>query len=211
MLACFFGSSNSNFVPLCRRASRHCGSSVHRRLLAGTASSIPRSQTSGAGISKSPVTQQLWEMRQRVAEASGEDSPTLASPGHLLTKVPAESAVQVSYSFTSDPELATKYENAWGYVRMGIVLEDLDALAGTVAFNHCCDNNPETRPLLIVTACVDQISMVRPLRMKHDHVITGQVSWVGRSSMEIRMEVAQAMTNDLVLVAHFTFVGTNTS
>ena len=98
-------------------------------------------------------------------------------------------------------DLREKYSNAWGYIRMGVLLEDLDALAGTIAFSHCDDRNPATRPLLLVTACVDQITILRPLRMIHDIELRGQVSWVGRSSMEIRMEVASLTDDNTVLEA----------
>jgi acyl-coenzyme A thioesterase 9 len=59
---------------------------------------------------------------------------------------------------------------------MGVVLEDLDALAGTVAFNHCDDNNAATRPLLLVTAAVDQISILRPFRLHREITMQGQVA-----------------------------------
>jgi acyl-coenzyme A thioesterase 9 len=36
-------------------------------------------------------------------------------------------------------------------------LLQLDALAGTIAFKHCDDNNPRSRPLLIVTASIDRV------------------------------------------------------
>jgi acyl-coenzyme A thioesterase 9 len=163
--------------------------------------------TEVAGSTKSPVTEQLWLMRQAASAVSGEDCDSLPSPSHLVSKTPADAAVRVAYNFASDHSLRAKYENAWGYVRMGVILEDLDALAGTVAFNHCDDANPATRPLMLVTACVDQITILRPLRMSHDVQLRGQVSWVGRSSMEIRMEVRDRTDADkLVLVAHFTFV-----
>lgn len=145
-------------------------------------------------------------MRREAARTQGQDHENLPSPKHLMEKSPADSSVAITYPFTSDQGLKSKYANSWGYIRMGVLLEDLDALAGTVAFNHCDDNNPETRPLLIVTACVDQISIRRPLRMTHDIELSGQVSWVGRSSMEIRMEVSSKTDQNTVLEAFFTFV-----
>jgi acyl-coenzyme A thioesterase 9 len=159
-----------------------------------------------AGSTKSPVTEHLWRMRREAAQTQGRDHEDLPSPEHLVEKTPIDSSVAVTYPFTSDHALKSKYANSWGYIRMGVLLEDLDALAGTVAFNHCDDNNPDTRPLLIVTACVDQISILRPLRMNHDIELSGQVSWVGRSSMEIRMEVASLTDQNTVLEAFFTFV-----
>lgn len=42
-----------------------------------------------------------------------------------------------------------------------------------------------------MTASVDKISMKKPLRIDIDLQLAGGVAWVGRSSMEIRMEVIQ--------------------
>ena len=106
---------------------------------------------------------------------AGADSSELPSPNHLLEKPPSESAVKIRYDFATDEKLREKYQNPYGYVRMGIILEDLDALAGTVAFNHCDDANPATRPLLLVTAAVDQITMLRPFRLTHEIEMAGQV------------------------------------
>ena len=50
----------------------------------------------------------------------------------LLTKAPADSAVVVFYPFASDPSLKDRYLNCWGAFDKGILLEDLDALAGNV-------------------------------------------------------------------------------
>ena len=99
-----------------------------------------------AGSTKSPVTAELWRIREAAAACSGgRNSESLGSPEFLLQKAPAESAVTINYDFPGDPSLKERYQNDWGYVRMGIVLEDLDAIAGTVAFNHCDDGNPDTR------------------------------------------------------------------
>lgn len=48
-----------------------------------------------------------------------------------------------------------------------------------------------TQPLLLVTASVDKISTKKPLSVEMDLMMRGVVAWVGRSSMEIRMEVIQ--------------------
>ena len=61
------------------------------------------------------------------------------------------------YNFSSDQNLRDAYVDTLGDVLTGKLLEDLDALAGNVAFMHCDDNDPETRPLSLVTASVDRI------------------------------------------------------
>jgi acyl-coenzyme A thioesterase 9 len=169
-----------------------------------------------AGRTRSPVTEELWKLRQQIETEQAANSGISGSihannnventPPFLLQKQPKESAVSVSYNFSSDPELKYKYTNAFGSVRMGMILEDLDATAGTIAFKHADDNNPETRPLWLVTASVDEIRLLRPFPLD-DVSITGQVTWVGSSSMEIRVEIHPCDNpTEPILVAFFTFV-----
>lgn len=48
--------------------------------------------------------------------------------------------------FEDDPLLKEQYQNFNGLVQFSKLFEDLDALAGNVAFKHCDDDDPETRP-----------------------------------------------------------------
>lgn len=97
-------------------------------------------------------------------------------------------------------------------MRMGKLLEDLDALAGTISYKHCCNNDNTTRPLLLVTASVDKIVLKKPIRVDIDLTIEGAVTWVGRSSLDIQLEVIQPdqdtsdPSNSSALTANFTFV-----
>lgn len=50
-----------------------------------------------------------------------------------------------------------QYRNPWDGVRIGRLLEDMDSLAGFVAFDHADDGDPATRPPLLVTATVEAI------------------------------------------------------
>lgn len=47
-------------------------------------------------------------------------------------------------------------------------------------------------PILLVTASVDRMVMKKPILVDTDLNITGAVTWVGRSSMEIQVEVTQS-------------------
>lgn len=66
--------------------------------------------------------------------------------------------------------------------------------------------------LLLVTASVDKMVIKKPILVDIDLKIVGAVTWVGRSSMEIQLEVLQPTeeTSDPLdsqaLVANFTFV-----
>lgn len=56
---------------------------------------------------------------------------------------------------------------------------------------HCSDDDSTTRPLLLVTACVDKMVLKKPIRVDTDLKVTGAVTWVGRSSLDIQIEVTQ--------------------
>jgi acyl-coenzyme A thioesterase 9 len=63
---------------------------------------------------------------------------------------------------------------------------DLDALSGVIAYRH-------TGPhVTTVTASFDRISLARPLDELCDLELSGQVMHVGKSSMEISLQVAKA-------------------
>lgn len=64
---------------------------------------------------------------------------------------------------------------------------------------HCCNDDGSTRPLLLVTASVDRIVLKKPILVDADLTIVGAVTWVGRSSMEIQMEVIQPTEGTLVI------------
>lgn len=63
---------------------------------------------------------------------------------------------------------------------------------------HCCNDDGTTRPLLLVTAAVDRMVLKKPILLDTDLKIVGAVTWVGRSSMEIQLEVIQSMEGTLL-------------
>lgn len=165
------------------------------------------------GMYHSPVSNALWEARSRIFE---EPNDSGTSETKLVAKSPSKSRTSICYKFSSDFILREQYRNPWNKIRMGKVVEDLDALAGTISYKHCCSDDGSTRPLLLVTASVDRIVLKKPILVDVDLTIDGAVTWVGRSSMEIQMEVIQpteGATNPsdaVALVANFTFVARDT-
>lgn len=85
------------------------------------------------GMHHSPVTTALWEARSSIFERL-LDPPKDAPPqSELLTKTPSQSRTIVIYNFSSDFILREQYRDPWNEVRIGKLLEDLDALAGTIS------------------------------------------------------------------------------
>lgn len=151
----------------------------------------------------SPVTNALWEARSNIF-----DKPGVAGIGmeqsELVAPTPAQSRTSILYKFSSDLKLREQYRNPWNGIRIGKLLEDLDALAGTIAYKHCCNEDGTTRPLLLVTASVDKMVLKKPILVDIDLNMVGAAVWVGNSSMEIQLQVTQSMS--VALIANFTFV-----
>ena len=147
-----------------------------------------RGYAAGVARERTAVTTRLWQARLEAARAAGVDTEDAATNPQdaLVPKPPVRTSVR--YAFNADDDLLESYRNPWNAVRMGRVLEDLDSLAGNIAFQHCDDSNRTTRPQLLVTASVDRVRLLRQLRLDQDVILSGAVAWTGRSSMVIRME-----------------------
>ncbi|RLN36274.1 acyl-coenzyme A thioesterase 9, mitochondrial [Panicum miliaceum] len=176
------------------------------------------------GMYHSPVTNALWEARSSIFErmmdagnaADDADAGEQRAPTELLVKTPAQSRTSILYKFATDDILREQYRDPWNEVRIGKLLEDLDALAGTIAVkvwrSHCSDKDSTTRPLLVVTASVDKMELKKPIRVNTDLKIAGAVTYVGRSSIDIQIEVTQVdqdgdnQCDPIALTANFTFV-----
>ena len=176
-----------------------------------------------------PIVRQLWEQRQatkkRILSLTGEDSQTTDSgilqelsanmirngKGHENVSVefkhPSHSKTTIDYNFKTDEFLREAYKSPGGTMRFGKVLEDLDALAGNIAFHHVMGDG-----LMLVTAAVDRIALRDIPDLKSDQRLSGQVTYVGSSSMEIRMQIHELSCDgkdenpEHWLEGYFTFV-----
>ncbi|KNE61261.1 hypothetical protein AMAG_07004 [Allomyces macrogynus ATCC 38327] len=170
---------------------------------------------------RTSLTSRLWldrydknnEEYKKVLEATGGNTAATAAsaPRHLVLKRMKDSYISEVLPFRSNPHVKEEYCNYWGGLRIAKLLEDLDALAGSISYTHCDDGTPETPPLTIVTASVDRIDLLRPASLDRDMQVSGMVTYVGSSSMEITVNVealdpdSQA-TADPILKAKFTMV-----
>jgi acyl-coenzyme A thioesterase 9 len=140
-----------------------------------------------------PITKKLWD--ERLANTSSDNSSAKERP-------PSNSLVQLSYPFSTDEMLRQTYQNPWNRIRIGCILEDLDSLAGSVAFRH---SHQSGQPVpLLVTAAVDEIQAKASINIDTDVSITGSVVWTGRSALDIRMALHQDGTEKME--ALFSFV-----
>lgn len=149
--------------------------------------------------SKTPASARLWLQSyiQNKALGSSNTDPQAQTDGHssakkerkILEKRMRDSIVQVFLPFKSEPSIREDYMNFYAGVRISKVLEDLDALAGSVSYLHCDDCDDATPPLTIVTAAVERIDMLQRMFLDKDYRIFGFVTFVGSSSMEITIQM----------------------
>ncbi|CEP62111.1 uncharacterized protein LALA0_S04e08064g [Lachancea lanzarotensis] len=134
-------------------------------------------------------------------------------------KARKDSFAYLTLPFRDDAGVADFYVNAAGRLRMGQIFQDLDALAGRIAYRHTSPAEP-----VIVTASVDRIYLLKSIdtMAEYNIILSGAVVWTGRSSMEIAIK-ATAIQGDLpkvikeetlleedtFLTASFTFVARN--
>ncbi|KAK5580236.1 hypothetical protein RB653_000251 [Dictyostelium firmibasis] len=177
-------------------------------------------------LNRTAVTDHLWKSRktkdqlveenqhhqqqhQTVQIAQKLTTTSIKSPPILTTKIPIDSYTEVDLFFSSDMALREIYLSPYGHLRIGRLLEDLDALAGTVSFKHA-ENDEDTFKKTIVTASVDRISLLQPLIPDRDIKMEGVVTYVGKSSMEVMIKLSsknnETQLHEPVLVAYFTMV-----
>ncbi|EPY74080.1 hypothetical protein CB1_002303001 [Camelus ferus] len=77
-------------------------------------------------------------------------------------------------------------------LRFGRILEDLDSLGVLICYMHTKIHSAKMSPLSIVTALVDKIDMCKKsLSPEQDIKFSGHVCWVGKTSMEVKIQMFQ--------------------
>lgn len=163
----------------------------------------------------------LREKEKQMAAGKTLDSYSYMNPKttDVGEKTRSESFSFLTLPFKDDTWLCDAYINASGRLRAGQLFQDLDALAGRIAYRHCSPAEPVN-----VTASVDRIYMVKKVDeiQNYNFVLAGAVTWTGRSSMEITVkgyafedQVPETITEETLpvenvfLSANFTFVARN--
>ena len=108
----------------------------------------------------------------------------------------------VSESATTQVQILTQ-ANLNGYQRLfgGQLMSWMDIVAAVTARRHSGKN--------VTTACVDKLEFHKPAHANDTLVLTGEVEYVGRTSMDVRVQVyVEELTGrrELINIAHFTMV-----
>ncbi|KAG1056796.1 hypothetical protein G6F43_001344 [Rhizopus delemar] len=124
--------------------------------------------------------------------------PVIASsePRLLIEKTVNVFYMEDYLPFKSDPVLLDEYIFSNGKIRTGKLLEDLDALAGAIAYKHIDNGDPKAAPLTVVTASVDRFDLFLPEAGIVNYKLSGHVTYVGSSSMEVFIK-AETCGDDL--------------
>jgi acyl-CoA hydrolase len=111
-------------------------------------------------------------------------------------KTPADSLVESRYLVM--PQHANQYGTAFG----GVIVSWMDMVGSMVAQKHCGKE--------VVTAFIDSISFDEPIYIGDHVVIKAAVCYVGRTSMEVGVEVYKhnitAQKTARAITAYITFV-----
>ena len=127
--------------------------------------------------------------KAKAAEKLALEDGVIASARTTSSRTPADSRTVLSFPFHQEADLREQYSNPWGGIRIGKVMEDLDALAGYVSFRHTDDGDPATPPLTLVTASIDKVKFKHDIRLDQALELVAEVVWTGRASMDVAMEV----------------------
>ncbi|XP_041439509.1 acyl-coenzyme A thioesterase 9, mitochondrial isoform X1 [Xenopus laevis] len=149
-----------------------------------------------------------WSDHVQVMEERKSLQSLLASKQEVLPpRKMRDSYIEVMLPLGSQPQIREKYLNVYNNVRFGRILEDLDSLGVLICYTHTKSELRQTSPLSIVTALVDKIDLRKHLIYPDSDIkITGHVSWVGKTSMEVKMHMLQLHDGAFSPVLDATFV-----
>eukprot|EP00795_Rhopilema_esculentum_P012543 gene12543-3238_t len=139
---------------------------------------------------------------------SRNSSASTLSQDDLETRTVNDSVKRAVIPLGEDPLRRDKYLTFYKTVRIGMLLEDMDTLAGLVGYKYYKGPSTErTAPFALVTASVDKFD-IRESYIRSDRNIwmTGFVSYAGKTSLEITIHLDQENGESRKRVADATFV-----
>lgn len=94
---------------------------------------------------------------------------------------------------------------------MGRLLELMDYIAANVAYRYCTaesDRDKEMNEInfIMVTAAIDSIEFYYPITLETDCSLAGYVSYVGKSSLEVHIDVLQTIDGQERLACSANFI-----
>ncbi|XP_022340976.1 acyl-coenzyme A thioesterase 9, mitochondrial-like isoform X2 [Crassostrea virginica] len=140
-----------------------------------------------------------------------EMSPVAESQGELPVRSMSDSYSELIIPL-SDVGSRQKYLNpSMKGIRFGRILEDLDTFSVYASYKHTFVDRSKKAAISIVTALVDRIEKQDEIAIDVDIIMSGNVTWAGRSSMEVTTKLQQKLDSGTktILVARFLMVARN--
>ncbi|KAI9145165.1 HotDog domain-containing protein [Paraphysoderma sedebokerense] len=153
-------------------------------------SQSPPDQSIPSVLPHNPHAPRRWV--RRFAHPKQTSNVKTSSPYKVVLRRMKDSFTEKYLLFKSDENTREEYINFYGGLRLAKILEDLDDLAGIIAYKHCDDGSgqsPMDSSLMIVTASVDRIHLIKRPSPDSDIKLSGHVTYVGHSSMEITINM----------------------
>ena len=119
----------------------------------------------------------------------------ILSQDDLETRTVSDSVKRAVIPLGDDPFRRDKYLTFYKTVRIGMLLEDMDTLAGLVGYKYYKGPSTERKaPFALVTASVDKFD-IRESYIRSDRNIwmTGFVSYAGKTSLEITIHLGETL------------------
>lgn len=141
----------------------------------------------------------------------------------------SDSFLVIDYDFISNTALRRAYSDINGTIRISKILSDMDAIAGGVAFKHCHSGfrqaissyplsppssdfigfvpvlmnqfSGESHNRIIVTASIDHIKFLRQPSIDSVLRYYGMVTYTGRTSLEVTIQLVQLTPDAKILIA----------
>ena len=116
----------------------------------------------------------------------GMKMPSVVSEDVPEERSVKESIAELVLAFSTDENLRAEYISFTGQIRVGKLLENMDLIAGQASYLHA---DPSLKNTVMVTACCDRITLKNGfIHPDRDILVKGFPTYVGNSSMEIRVE-----------------------
>lgn len=164
----------------------------------------------GAAECRRVSTRQPWH---RPALDIFASCPTTSKRSTDEPTSPLDSLIGIRLPFGSSPELRERYLSYEGQIRFGKLLQDMDALAGHISYAHCGIGEEDVLSgrVTVVTASCDRIDLLANLQPDVDMLMIGCCTYVGRSSLNVDIELAEenpqpGKARVAFIKASFTFV-----
>lgn len=140
--------------------------------------------------------QKQWNLTGKKADRSGLSSFLANDQSELEARRMSDSYDEIVIPL-SDAIFREKYINMYNSIRIGRILEDIDMFGVWLCYKHSKNNKDvEVSPLVIVTGLVDRIDLCcNDIMPDQDLRLSGHVTWVGKTSIEVTMNLEQLINN----------------